>query len=207
MARGVMSKWVAVIGVALAAGFALPAQAVFFSSNFDPLGPVSFTGSGLFQFDDACLASDGFYSASDCHLQLVHADANVTDDGAGGTANVHFGSNTASMVDLIISEGTLVGIDTNLIGPAFTSDCTPQTGCTTIDWWIQWSSGFEPTLESLDDPVFLGRGCDIENGCDTFGVAPTVTYTRVSSVPEPATLPLLLGALGLVWFARRRRLY
>ncbi|HVO89270.1 MAG TPA: PEP-CTERM sorting domain-containing protein [Casimicrobiaceae bacterium] len=198
MARGGIRKWIGAIGVVLTAGFALPAQAVFFSSNFDPLGPtVAFTGSGLFEFDDACLAADNTYTAAQCHLQLVHADANVTDDGAGGTANVHFGSNTASMVDLIISGGTLAGINTNLIGPAFTNDCTPQTGCTLIDWWIQWQS--DP------DPVFLGRGCDIENGCDAFGIAPTVTFTLVS-VPEPATLSLLFGALGAFWFARRRRL-
>ena len=50
-----------------------PAQAVFYGSDFDPVGPVSFSGHGLFQFDDACLATPGLHSASSCHLMLVSA--------------------------------------------------------------------------------------------------------------------------------------
>jgi hypothetical protein len=204
MARGWWRNGIGALGMAMGLVLAAPAQAVFFSSSFDPLGPVSFTGTGLFEFDDECL-TPGFtvYTAAECHLRLDHADVTVTDDGAGGTASVHFGSNTASMVDLVIDDGNLIGVDTNLIGPAFTNVCTPQTGCTNIDWWIQWRSGFdEITLAALNDPVFLGRGCDIEEGCDTFGIAPNVTFARV---PEPATLALLLGGFGALWVTRRRR--
>ena len=175
------------------------ANAAFYSSSFDPPGPLSFTGTGLFQLDDACLLTDGFYSAAACNLTLLSATIDMTDTVSLDTGHLDFASvlpNTADMLDLFISGGELVGIDTGLIGWEFPSPCT-GTLCGD-PWWIQWGSGFT-------DPVYLYTGsCDGEPcfaDLTTSTVATHVTFTRV---PEPGTISLLLAALGFGWFFRRR---
>jgi hypothetical protein len=179
--------------------FAAPASAVHYTSGFDPLGAVTFSGTGLLQFDDSCLNADGLYSAAACNLVLLSASLDMTDTGSSDIAHLDFAPvlpDSTDMVDLIISGGTLVGIDTGLIGPVFvTDDGSSLFG----PWWLQWQS----------DPVFLFTG-----GC-TFvesqvctpnefssGEATNVTFTRV---PEPGTLGLILGGIGAAWFARRRK--
>jgi hypothetical protein len=180
-----------------------PAQAVFYGSDFDPVGPVTFSGHGLFQFDDACLASNGLHSAASCHLMLVSATIHMHD--SLNSADLAFGPDVLHMIDLIIFGGNLVGVDTGLIGPSFvTDDASSLFG----PWWLQWQSGFSPLLADTD-PVNLFTGSCSE-GCSPNGspaaVALHVTFTRVGqAAPEPGTLGLLLGGLGAGWWVRRRR--
>jgi hypothetical protein len=165
--------------------FAVPASAVQYTSGFDPLGAVTFSGTGLFQFDNVCLNADNLYLAADCNLVLLAASLDMTDTGSSNTAHLDFAPvlpDSTDMVDLIISGGTLVGIDTGLVGPVFVSDVSSSLFG---PWWLQWQTGI--------DPVFLFTG-----GC-TFtlesevctpnefssGEATNVTFTRV---PEPGTL-------------------
>lgn len=170
-----------------------PAQAVFYGSDFDPTGPVSFNGHGLFQFDDACLATDGFHSAASCHLSLLSATIHMHD--SLNSADLSFGPDVLHMFDLIIFGGNLVGIDTGLIGPSFvTNDGSSLFG----PWWIQWESGFS-------DPVNLFTGSCPE-GCFPNDVPTAIAlHVTFSRVPEPGTLGLLLGALGAGWWVRRRK--
>jgi PEP-CTERM motif-containing protein len=177
--------------------FAVPASAVQYSSGFDP---VAFSGTGLFQFDDTCLNTDGLHLAADCNLVLLNASLDMTDTGSSDTAHLDFAPvlpDSTDMVDLIISGGTLVGIDTGLIGPVFvTDDGSSLFG----PWWLQWQS----------DPVFLFTGgctVGVESEVCTpnefsSGEATNVTFTRV---PEPGTLGLILGGVGAAWVARRRK--
>jgi hypothetical protein len=176
------------------------ANAAFYSSSFDPPGPVSFSGTGLFQLDDACLAADGFYTAAACNLTLLSATVDVTDTSTSDTGHLNFASllpNIVSMVDLIISGGNLVGVNTDLIGSVFASPCT-GTICGE-PWWIEWGT------TSDSDPVFLFTGnCDGDScfpAQTPIGTAFNVTFTRV---PEPGTLALLFVAGGLGWLVRRR---
>ena len=138
-------------------GLACLANAAFYSSNFDPPGPLSFAGTALFQIDDGCLgvANDGFHTAASCNLALLSATLSMTDIPTGDTGTLNFASvlpNTAGLIDLLISGGELAGINSDLIGFVFAAPCT-GTLCG-IPWWIQWQT--TPT-----DPVFLYTGnCD-----------------------------------------------
>jgi hypothetical protein len=178
-----------------------PAQAVFYGNDFDPIGPLSFSGHALWQFDDAC-QTPGMHSAATCHLALLSATVDMT-AGVGNSGHLDFASRlpaTSQLIDFFIdSSGLLEGIDTNLIGWVFPAPCA-GTLCGT-PWWIQW--------QAFSDPVFLYTGnCDGPNSCvpNEFsqGAAFNVTFTRLV-VPEPGTLGLLLGALGAGWWARRRK--
>jgi hypothetical protein len=181
--------------------FALPAWPVIYSSAFDP---AEFSGTALFQFNDSCLATDGFYTASMCNLQMLSAHVDITDDGTGGTGQLDFGANSADMMSLIIDGGELVGVNTGLVGFVFASPCT-GTACG-VPWWIQFQAQFL-SAAAFEDPVFLFTGsCD---GLECFpnqepaGVAPNVTFTRLAA-PEPATLALALAGLATGWLVRRR---
>ncbi|MEO8849712.1 MAG: PEP-CTERM sorting domain-containing protein [Casimicrobiaceae bacterium] len=179
------------------------ASGAFYSSSFDPPGPLNFGGTALFQLDDSCLTDDGFYTAGACHLTLVHATVDMIDTASHDTGHLDFVNvlpDTFDMVDLYISGGNLIGVDTGWVGWTLTSPCS-GTLCG-IPWWIRWQSG-------LPDPVYLYTGtCSTVSHCtpnhDPAGIAPNVTFTRV---PEPGTLALVIAALGAGWLVRRRRLH
>jgi hypothetical protein len=180
------------------------ANAAFYSSNFDPPGPLSFAGTALFQIDDACLGAgnDGFHTAASCNLALLSATLSMTDTNSLDTGNLNFAPvlpNTADLIDLLISGGELAGVNSDLIGFVFAAPCT-GTLCG-VPWWIQW--GTTPV-----DPVFLytgncdGPACFPNDGFS--GVAENVSFTRVNLAPEPGTMGLLIAALGVGWLVRRR---
>ena len=201
MARKGLRGCIVTLATAVAAILAGPASAVHYSSGYDP---TVFSGTGLFQFDDACLASDGVFSGASCHATLL---SNVTDITSPGTGHLNFAPvlpNSVDIVDIVIEGGTLVGVDTNLIGFVFASPCT-GAACG-VPWWIKWQSNVD--FPAVFPQVFLFTGsCDGEfcspNSLPE-GEADTVTFTRVA-VPEPGTLGLLIGAIGAGWFVRRRK--
>jgi hypothetical protein len=178
-----------------------PSRAGIWSSDYDPIGSISFNGRAFFQFDDSCLAVDGFHSASSCHTVFLSATAEIS-DASPATGHLDFAPvlpNSAGVVDIVIFNHALAGVDTSLIGFVFPGPCTGDL-CGT-PWWIQFESGFE-------DPVFLFTGTCPDGpstctpGTSPQGVATHVTFARV---PEPGSLGLILGALGAGWLARRRK--
>jgi hypothetical protein len=178
-----------------------PARAGIWSSDYDPIGSITFSGRAFFQFDDSCLAVDGFYSAAFCHTVFLSATADISDT-SPATGHLNFASvlpNTANVGDIVIVNHALAGVDTGVIGSVFPGPCTGDL-CGT-PWWIQFESG-------LEDPVFLFTGScpDGPSTCtpniSPQGVATNVTFARV---PEPGLLALILGALGAGWLARRRK--
>jgi hypothetical protein len=180
-----------------------PAQAVFYGNDYDPVGPLTFNGHAVWQFDDACLAGDGFKSAATCHLTLMSATVHMHD--LQSTADLTFGTfDFTHMIDLLIVGGELAGIDSHLIGPSFvTDDGSSLFG----PWWLQWSTDLAAL--AAHDPVGIFTG-NCPEGCSPNGspeaIAFIVTFTRIGAVvPEPGTLGLVLGALGAGWWARRRK--
>jgi hypothetical protein len=192
MYRNLLGAAIAAAGVTLAGA----SHGAIFNSHFDP---NSFSGDGTFQIDDACLArEDGFYT--DCNAVLLAATADIVSE-SGGTAHVDFGPvlPSSAVLDVEISGGTLVGVDTDWIGWAFADQetCTGDL-CGTIPWWIRWVN---PDF----DPVELATGsCDGVESCEMsagnpFAIADVVTFTRV---PEPGTLALVAAGLVLAWRTR-----
>jgi len=193
--------------VALATGavaiFAAPASAVHYTSGFEPL---SFFGTGLFQFDDSCLTANGgngTYTGAECNVSLLSVTANLNNtDPPVGTGELNFAPvlpDSGDILDIIISGGTLVGVDTNPIGFVFPSPCTGNL-CGT-PWWIQWNSFSDPVNEVL---LFTGscEGDECFRNQSATGSTFNVTFTQV---PEPGTLGLIVGGIGAAWFARRRK--
>lgn len=194
------------MGVA-AFAFALAglAQAVIFNSHFDPL---TFVGDGQFQFDDSCLAEDGFYSGDSCSATLLSAVIDVS-DGVGGTAHVDFGPllPSTAVLSIEIQGGTLVGVETDWIGFAFGSPCTGDL-CG-APWWIRWTNPEADPVELVTGSCtsdyalisfvkFTPLNCQMD--LQTTTIADNVTFTRV---PEPGTLLLVAGGLFAAWRSRR----
>jgi PEP-CTERM motif len=193
----------AALATAVAAFYASSASATVWHSGFDPVGTVTFSGDAFFQFDDACLAPDGFHDAATCNLEMTSAEIDMTDTGTGDTAHLSFASVVPWFVtgDLVTAGGDLVGLDTDQIGPAFVSAGGSLDG----PWWIQWTSSSDGIGLPAIDPVFLFFG-ECNDGCFPDGLpsgeAIHVTFDRV---PEPGTLGLILGGVGAAWLARRRK--
>jgi len=199
------------VASAAVAIFAVPASAVVYSSGFDPL---SFSGTGFFQFDNHCETDNGGfgnYTQAECNVIFLSASVQMVDtdslDNIIGTGDLNFGSSI--LIDaIVISGGLLVGVDSGLFGPAFISSGSGSLSSNTDPWWIQWQT-------ELNDPVFLFTGsCNVDgefefcfpNG-EPSATAFNVTFTRLTDgvAPEPGTLGLILGGVGAAWWARRRK--
>lgn len=198
-----------IVAAAFAFSLAGLAQAVIFNSHFDPL---AFVGDGVFKFDDGCLSrEDGTYT--DCNAQLLSASVDVTDYGntahtiVNGTAHLDFGAAPPSSIfDVVIQGGTLVGVDSGLIGFVFSTTCDGDL-CNGKPWWIQW--------QATPDPVFLYTGnCNGDSplkltpvdplNCSPDLQNPTIAFNvTFSRVPEPGTLLLVAGGLFAAWRSRR----
>jgi len=199
MSRRALRLFLGALASAAVAIFAVPANAVVYSSGFDPL---SFSGTGFFQFDTACESVDGVYTQAECNVIFLGATVDLVETAPPGTGQLAFGSST-NIVDIIISGGLLVGVDSGLFGPSFISTCSGSLCSNTDPWWIQWESNFF-------DPVNLFTGNCFE-GCfpdqTPIAIALNVTFTRLTDgvAPEPGTLGLILGGVGAAWWARRRK--
>lgn len=193
-----------VLAAAAVLSVAGPACAGVWSADYDPIGDITFNGRAFFQFDDSCLLEDGFYDAASCNTVLLRATAEISND-SPATGHLDFAPLlplSEEVRNIVIVDHALAGVDTDLIGFVFPGPCTGDL-CGT-PWWIQFESGF-------DDPVFLFTGpcpdgpstCRPNEGPS--GIATNVVFARVDLVPEPGSLSLIVGALGMGWLARRRK--
>lgn len=124
----------------------------------------------------------------------------------------------------------LAGIDTSLIGPQ-TVDATQLADIFQGPIWLQFVSGFMPGGNGID-PAYLytgnctttdpddangnpGGGDDLnpagdpdsQTTCSPDGTpsqGAVITFTRLDTVPEPGSVPLIAAALGGLWWLRRK---
>jgi len=195
-------------GAALAGALALPAlpaQAAIYSSAFDP---VDFFGVATFDVDDACLTSDGTKpnDGAPCSVTWLSATVTITDAPSTTFSFPQLPSPTA-VVDILVSGGELAGVDSSIIGPA-----SGDPGANQGPWFLQYQSGggeFGLGRVLLFPSVCFSEGesvvCLPNTNPDAVSTADVENFTRVSAVPEPATLALMLGGLGVGWWARRRK--
>jgi hypothetical protein len=207
MSRRTLRMFLGALATAAVAIFAVPANAVVYGSGFDPL---SFSGTGFFQFDNHCETDNGgfgTYSQALCNVIFLSASVDMVETAPSGTGHLNFGPST-NIVDIIINGGLLVGVDSRLFGPAFTGTSCTGSLCNGAPWWIEWQHNSPPTTLPLNEVLLFTGTCDGPCFPATLpsGVAPIVTFTRQSDgVPEPGTLGLILGGVGAAWLARRRR--
>jgi hypothetical protein len=206
------------VAFALAAALSVlsaPASAVIFGSNFDP---PDFFGTATFDVSNGCLSSNGIHNNDHDTCTVTWLTAVLTFRETPATAHTltfSFGTpilpSGSAVFDVLAQGGELAGVDSAIIGAVTTSgDPNPTFNGS---WYISFAtpsailfgtdavSSFAPNLGN----VFLYRQvCD--DGCRPGPVVETATVDSFFRIPEPATLTLLLAALGCGWVSRRKRM-
>ena len=185
---------------------------VVFRGAIDPIfgafiPGASFTGEAFFDVDPDCLAVDGTYTNADACGILTILSATITLTNSPNSQTLDFGTNLSSpdpVIDYIIANGTLAAVDTINIGPQFVA-AVPDIGYTGPMWLSLGHTGVAGdglTATGQLHPGSSPEGCFIDPDPTHQSTVATVTITRV---PEPATIALLLAAMGALWIVRRRR--
>ncbi len=187
---------------ATVAALALPAYAAVWNSDYDP---PQFVGMAAFNVPDACLAAaDNLYSVGalpGCSVITVLSNVTtmpVAIDFAPALPSTDVNS-------YVVIGGQFVGVNTGIIGGVDVGD---------VDYWFQFVATFTPG--SIESAPSVHNLVNLFSNCESFGdsgrvscgdpvatATQGVTFTRV---PEPASLALILGALGAGWLARKRRI-
>ena len=226
------SQRAAAMAVSLLLGTA--AQAGLVRGSLDPdaiVGVPAYNGFADFQVADNCLLGDGWKptgtGSGDCGAVFMQsATVFLYPDGTptgspSGQAN--FGASTPAQVSGILTQGgTVLGIDSDILGPV------SGTGAFGNDiFWLEFVTGCnsDPTCNGLFGPSLLTSLADFQP-LDVIGPDPLANLYAAScdgdcgpmsdpsrttpgglvftAIPEPGTMSLLLGALGLGWLERRR---
>jgi hypothetical protein len=195
---------------------AAAAQGAIYSGKFDPTGDgvdfPGFTGEALFNIDDSCLDGDGYHfvgASGGCGPAfMTSATVNLFDPSdpapldIGDSVDSFSLSGQFDLIGVLISGGQVAGVDTDILGPAFGAGYLTHWTSTT-PFWLQFQSGClgatpDASCNLFSDPAFIYMG-GVDNRIQSKPA--TVTF---QAVPEPGTLALVLGAIGMGWLVRRR---
>lgn len=181
---------------------AAPAHGAVWDSDYDP---PEFVGMAAFNVPDACLAAaDNLYSVGalpGCSVITVLSNVTtmpVVIDFASALPSTDVNS-------YVVIGGQFVGVNTGIIGGVDVGD---------INYWFQFVATFTPG--GIESPPSVHNLVNLFSNCESFGDsgevscgAPIATATQgvtFTRVPEPASLALMLGALGAGWLTRKRRI-
>lgn len=206
----------------------LVAQAATYRGSWDPpygstYPNLGFAGEGVFFVPDSCLALTGFIFDSDpCSnggMSLVSAKVNFYDIADSGTIldTLIFAPPVPAsdpVIGVFVQGNEVTGVDTNVFGPQASSLAIANFD----SFYLQFMSGNMPIFLLVDTLLVTDTGAFIypeatfcQPNSDLCYQAPDfskvslpgdVTYARV---PEPGSLALILGALGMGYLARRRK--
>ena len=214
MSNGIFERSLLVTGIGLALGLTGGSEAAVVRGSFDP---VDFSGQFDLQFNTACLAADGWYSATACNVTLLSSSATIDSTSPDPVFYGTLGFGPASpptVLGMFVSGGKLDSFDTLLIHQN-------PPGSPSIDWWIQFSSGHDPygnygpaclsceSFTSFTGPL-LGRFVYLYDGTQPQSPPAAMasylneTFVRLDTVPEPGMLWLLSGAVVAALLTRRR---
>lgn len=232
MKQNIFLQFFLVCAVVLASGLAArPANALSYASFFDP---PDFEGTAIFDVSAGCLAADGYRYNNDPNTGCIvtWSAASVTLKDNAPVSNTTFSydpfflPSTTAVNFIFVQKGDLAGVNSNMIGPRIISHPNPDF---TGPWWIQYDFPDPPVTILTHQPsiqnhqadhgalglgivnLFGGACFNLGSGqvCQADTANPSTAnvefFRRISQVPEPATLGLMLGALGGAWLARRRR--
>lgn len=212
--------------LAAAAIVADPAHAALYDGDFDPL---VFNGTATFQIGDGCLSQNGIRSANFGGCTPVDMEAvpspvvNVVSGSNTSTLNFSgFTTDSSDMLAVAVINGKFAGIDTLPIGGfrAQNTSLFPDYYFLEFMFVPTFSSGNEdnieaqgsdnnywnhPYLSSVQNSVLL-FDCRTDyfstNACSLADTATRVTFAKI---PEPGSLALIVGGLGVGWWTRRRK--
>jgi hypothetical protein len=210
-----------------------PAQGKVVGSSFDPTFFDGTGFFFIPDSPSPCLTlSDGFHAVNPgsegCSgVVLLNASVNVND--TINTAHLFLPPPTPAgdaVTGIVLDSAVdpvLVGVDTaGQFSPSLIQlsiDTCTGSFCSD-NWFIQWVSGLQPSpfdesflafdgIPGLSNAVILyNQSCSVDGEFEFCGdIVPfgdPATNVRFFN-PEPGSLALLLGALGIGWFARRRK--
>ena len=211
--------------VALAAVLALPAvDAAVYRGIFDP---VDFEGEATFDIPDSCISAGPGFVANDhdaCTVTWLSATITLKEPPATPLTFSYdpaFLPSTTAVEDIFVAGGALAGVNSVPIGPVVISgDPNPDFNG---PWWIEFLFS-PPDVELSALAVAASSGAfgfgivnlytgsctptDLDGPlCVRFSEPVSVADVRgfeLVAVPEPATLVLMLAALGAASLLRRR---
>jgi len=210
------------------------AQAGFYGGKFDPtvfdgfawfqIGDDCLTHNGV---NVANLNLSPFYSCTNVSMQGTGSGFplpvinlhNTTNDTTTTLNFTGFATDSADMQLVYVLDHQFAGIETGFIGGFFDND---PTNFGSKQWWVQFvatpSFNSDHRLTSVTNTVKLFYNCPLVSvgrsdkkigDCDDIApidVATDVKFAPLAAlVPEPGSLSLILGGLGIGWLARRRK--
>ena len=193
MRNGILGALLKALAFAAIATWGPVAQATIFGDDFDPPIPP-WSGHATFFVPGTpspCLSlGSGLHSVNQesdpCQgVALVGLSADF------GTTHFSFTGSSTNIFDMILGSGPVLlqGIDSNPIPIG----CSGPI-CDDSSWFVQFTAPF-------DSVTLFEQLCDGNCFLSTVAIAPNQTFSN----PEPGSLALILGALGVGWLSKRRK--
>jgi hypothetical protein len=220
MLKSTMARGFAALLLGAMAVLAAPRNAVaaVYVGSFDPaFGPsipnLGFRGQGTFFVPDACLGLTGFVSSAACPGMSITSgfidfyDTRSVPPPPPTLVSQSYVPPPQPLFEILLAAGgTLLAVETDAIGPQFVD--VPNTfGDGSLfagNTWLEFQDGhvFEGFVPPAGAYLLAcpGDGCGLNDAIRSNPAV--VTFTRV---PEPGSIGLVVTALAIVAFVRRRR--